>query len=578
MLAFARFPFEDAYLTLRYAENLAAGHGFVFQPGEAVLGTSSPGWALLLALVIAAGVPPATALDALSGAALGLLAFSGAVWLDRVRAPRAAMLFPGIVAIGAFRLHAYWGMETAAFVAAAFGCVTLAERGRVRAAGLVAGIGVLLRHEGVLLVIPLAAWLHTRWGTRRSFEFCGWAAAPCLPWFAFAWATFGDPLPSTLAAKSGDHGPVEYLGRAALDLPAEVTWWPSLPSGWQLVLTLGFGVLVGLGTLRGLRSRSTAVPLAVAALAIVAGLALLGPSIHFRWHRAPAWLLLTAVALTAVHVRIPRWAAHGLVVAAFVAAVPVLRTARAALETSHDHLARVASYEPIAEFLRETGLASRTLLTAEPGYLAHLSGVRVLDAGGIVSPRVGFGGVDGAPMTLADLLRERPELVLVRAPFRAAGYRTVFESTMGRLLLAREDVARAHDEQIQAWRAWRARDVRGAAPITGELAIGTPLDVDHPGRPGFRELRCDGRPRALTAETRPFRIDADELWIESDGTHPLHARCQLVVGGEVVRQRAASESGPVPVGEWRGATARVRVLLLTGAGDRVAYGAVRRGP
>ncbi|MEM9380412.1 MAG: hypothetical protein AAGB93_10735 [Planctomycetota bacterium] len=574
MLAFARFPFEDAYLTLRYAENLAAGHGFVFQPGEAVLGTSSPGWALLLALVIAAGVPPATALDVLSGAALGALAFTGALWLDRVRAPRAAVVFPGIVAVGAFRLHAYWGMETAAFVAAVFGAVALAECGRLRAAGLVAGLGVLLRHEGVLLAIPLAAWIHARYGTRRALAFSGWAIAPCAPWFSFAFAAFGAPLPVTLAAKSGDLGPLAYLERATRDLAAEAMW-SATPPGWAVALAAAFGSLVALGVLRGMRARSSAVPLAVAALAVLAGLALLGPSIHFRWHRAPAWILLSAIALTAVDGRLPRRGARAIALALFVAALPVLCTVRASLERSHDHLARVASYEPIARFLRETGLASRTLLTAEPGYLAHRSGVRVVDAGGIVTPRVGFGGRDGRAMSLSDLLGERPELVLARAPFTAGGYRIVFESTMGRRLLAREDVARAHDAQIEAWRVRRGR---GAPPITDALEIDTPLDVYHAGRPGFRELRCDGRPRALTAETRPFRIDADELWIESDGTHPVHARCQLVVGGEVVRQRAASDSGPFPVAEWRGATARVRVLLLTGAGDRVVYGAVRRRP
>src|SRR6185369_12367260 len=43
--------FDDFYITYRYAWNLATGHGFVFNPGERVFGTTAPGFGLLLALL-----------------------------------------------------------------------------------------------------------------------------------------------------------------------------------------------------------------------------------------------------------------------------------------------------------------------------------------------------------------------------------------------------------------------------------------------------------------------------------------------------------------------------------------------
>jgi hypothetical protein len=43
-------PFEDAYITLRYARNIASGLGFVYNPCEPVLGTTTPLWTLLNAL------------------------------------------------------------------------------------------------------------------------------------------------------------------------------------------------------------------------------------------------------------------------------------------------------------------------------------------------------------------------------------------------------------------------------------------------------------------------------------------------------------------------------------------------
>ena len=42
---------DDAFITFRYAANLAAGHGLVHNPGEAFLGTSAPLYALVLGLM-----------------------------------------------------------------------------------------------------------------------------------------------------------------------------------------------------------------------------------------------------------------------------------------------------------------------------------------------------------------------------------------------------------------------------------------------------------------------------------------------------------------------------------------------
>ena len=60
-------PEDDAFITMRYAANLAAGKGFVYNAGQRVLGTTSPLFALLLAPVARFAGPAA-----LPHAALGL--------------------------------------------------------------------------------------------------------------------------------------------------------------------------------------------------------------------------------------------------------------------------------------------------------------------------------------------------------------------------------------------------------------------------------------------------------------------------------------------------------------------------
>jgi len=39
---------DDAYIYLRYAKNISAGHGWSFNPGEPSYGTTSPLWTLIL--------------------------------------------------------------------------------------------------------------------------------------------------------------------------------------------------------------------------------------------------------------------------------------------------------------------------------------------------------------------------------------------------------------------------------------------------------------------------------------------------------------------------------------------------
>jgi len=66
------FPFEDSYITFRYARNLAEGNGLVFNPGEVVEGFTSFGWTVLLSGVHALGLDMPAAARVLS-AFFGLL-------------------------------------------------------------------------------------------------------------------------------------------------------------------------------------------------------------------------------------------------------------------------------------------------------------------------------------------------------------------------------------------------------------------------------------------------------------------------------------------------------------------------
>ena len=78
VIAFAYFlVFDDAFITFRYARNLAEGHGYLYNAGDWVLGTTAPLFGLLASLIVAVGGAPepspwiniAVDLDCAAGAA-----------------------------------------------------------------------------------------------------------------------------------------------------------------------------------------------------------------------------------------------------------------------------------------------------------------------------------------------------------------------------------------------------------------------------------------------------------------------------------------------------------------------------
>ncbi len=221
-------PVDDDYIVQRYARNLLAGHGFVFNPGgEAAEGFTSPLWLAVAVALHALGLAGDGAVRALGGLALAAAAATGAQLgvLSASRAPRWLAAWPGfaIAASPALAYHAVAGLGTVPLAAAllAFGMAWVrAERdGRAPwAAGLWLAVAALLRQEAALLWLPFLAV-----GLKRR------QLGPLVPgflalagWSAARFALFGrfDPvthavkrLPLTAELEYGAH----YLLDAARD-------------------------------------------------------------------------------------------------------------------------------------------------------------------------------------------------------------------------------------------------------------------------------------------------------------------------------------------------------------------------
>lgn len=295
---------DDAYISYRYAQNLADGNGLVFNKGEYVEGYTNLSWTLMVALGIELG------LDA-PGAGYVLMVFSGVFLLLMTFILAQALLPEGLGYIAATaplvllstNTFACWtasGLEAPLFA----GLVTLAlyysVKEKMMAVSFVCILATLTRPEGVLLGGLLLGmhWLQTVWVVRPcSLKMLFNISKPCLFYVSYLIAHtlfrmfyYNDIVPNTFHAKVGgiplSRG-LDYLYKFFIDGPGLLVipacfavWIHRIPKVFiaYFLLTIGYSVFVGGDVFRLGRFMLPILPLLIAS-------ALLGAYLVFSWSR-----------------------------------------------------------------------------------------------------------------------------------------------------------------------------------------------------------------------------------------------------------------------------------------------------
>jgi arabinofuranosyltransferase len=248
------FVNDDAYISFRYARNLAEHGQLVFNLGERVEGFTNFLWTVLLAAGIKLGVSPVHASRFL-GVGFGVATLAVAVRLslrldDERPSPWHAVAPLGLAAMGAFACWCTGGLETQlfAFLALLAWERLLAESatGRGYASAAAFALAGMTRPEGVLFfalggAFRLGRNLARERRLRPSRHELAWVAlflAVFGPYFAWRWHYYGWPFPNTFYVKSsGGRGTYElglyYLRRFAEDYGA-VFFAPLALAGWLL--------------------------------------------------------------------------------------------------------------------------------------------------------------------------------------------------------------------------------------------------------------------------------------------------------------------------------------------------------
>ncbi|MBA3874604.1 MAG: glycosyltransferase family 39 protein [Anaerolineae bacterium] len=224
---------DDAFITFRYSRNIVEGQGFVYNIGLPSLGTTTPLFTLLMAVISAItrqqdfqwyAIIVSAIADAITCVLLYLLArrLTGNDWLAAA---------PGLLwAISpASVTFAVGGMETSVNIlwmvaaTAAYVLLTPTNNGSVGEGlrpsrlnrqiliGIFAGLGFLTRIDAALWIGPLFLFQLVdvfRAGKGKTFlqriPWQTWLAfvIVLLPWFAFSTIYFGSPFPRSLSAKT----------------------------------------------------------------------------------------------------------------------------------------------------------------------------------------------------------------------------------------------------------------------------------------------------------------------------------------------------------------------------------------
>ena len=304
---------DDAFITYRYALNLATGKGFTYNTDQPVLSTTAP----LYALFLAAGAwlwADGERLPALANAVSAIAIWIGGVLLFvlgcREKTPWLGAL-AGLLLVIHPLLWLNLGLETALFLAWALGAILAYRSNRLSWAAILLALATATRGDGLIVtglvaVAFLARVVRTRSQLSELSEDPGLGikalmavgvyVVVLLPLLAWLTWQFGSPLPVTLKAKAaqarlgvtGFYSHTTYLEGLQILVRARLAQSP-------LYLLFAPAFIVGL---LAMRRRGGWIWLIVAwGVAHLVGYTLLGVA-PYAWYYAPlipAFVCITAL-------------------------------------------------------------------------------------------------------------------------------------------------------------------------------------------------------------------------------------------------------------------------------------------
>jgi hypothetical protein len=424
---------DDAYISLRYAENLLAGKGLVYNEGARVLGASSviyPFWIALL-LRMSHGLGAAYAIGISNLVAFALAAWG--IWVICSPVSRRCAILVLIVFSTFVRFvdNSTIGMETPLFVLLMVASLYLLNKERLGWLSLVIALSILVRPEGVLwaiAVLVVLALKRMRPGLRQFVP----GALLLGAWVVFSVAYYGSPIPQSVRAKSawfvhlGSDGALATIGNvygalSLLELDDTLMRAPWLRPGVIIFSVLTVGLFI-YGAAKFIRKRSVLSALPVLFVLYLAFYLAGRCQMLFSWYGIPsglAYVITVIFGMGYLTGRLgDRWTRGAWMKAAGVALTAglLVMTVMVWKETRLPYYRLIRnSYEMAGRFVYENSGVDDRVCTFEIGMIGYSARRFVYDMGGLVSPEIASlytNESSGSPISEV-LERFEPEFVVL---------------------------------------------------------------------------------------------------------------------------------------------------------------------
>ena len=392
-------PLDDAFITFRYARNLAQGWGFVYNPGQPVLGTTTPLytlWLALCSLVVSRGDYPWLALVTNAVCDVAMILLLRRLIRALGQSPRISTVLAMGYLLNPVRIGvALGGMETSMVV---LWLVAASEayvgRNRLVQAALFSALAVLTRPDAILLPALFAA--HQLLVLRRIPWREGLAFLSLVgPWVVFAQMYFGSALPHSIAAKSQAY--FLYPTRALTTLMDFLVTRSPYSNERAPLEVIGSGLLLLLwlyviGGREVIRAQARAAPLVLYPSLYMMGLALGNPHV-FVWYYPPLIQVPDTISLIGLSTVLGRArftfrsAAIGLCWLGWLG-LQWVNLGPLVHDWPVNLREREVVYDQVAAALRDTIPPGSTIALPEIGVLGYaFSQAVIIDTVGLVSPQ-----------------------------------------------------------------------------------------------------------------------------------------------------------------------------------------------
>lgn len=411
------FTNDDSFIFFRYAENLANGHGLVYNSGIPSEGFTSPAWMYLLAFGATAEFSTLQ-LAKIAGATCGAITILMMILTARRLSDDTRVIFLTALFVTTCQILQAWipsGMDTALFMAwlSTWTYVLVSRPRGVVFALLLIAAGVWIRPEAYFVSLIGLIWLlYSRRDDIRSGR-CAAIAGTALLAMAlpFVWRhlAFGEFFPTTFFAKSDR----------------------TIRSGMGFLFTAinGYGPAIWALALAGLwQARRSMTWAGLTTLAITGYVIWVGGDVLIQ--RFSLWWLPFLVVGLTYGFRLPALnrvidsRAIFVLLACLLAAQELHRmycVTRALSENdgyvyvSANGIHTAEADAPIGRYLGKNGRVTDTVVTDNIGAIGYYSGMVIMDVNGLVDPEI-------AELIHRDRKAEIVSLVAARRPQWIVGY------------------------------------------------------------------------------------------------------------------------------------------------------------